>query len=443
MGDITSSDNYRAIAIGNLILKWFDWLILILEQDKLTTDELQFGFQAKSSTTMCSWAVSSVVEHFNRAGRPVFACAMDLSKAFDLVSWDKMFPDLIKRGISPLILRCILFIYTNQSCNVRWGNAHSSSFQVTNGVRQGAVSSPILFCIYIDKLIKQLRYSSIGCQISNVYLGVWVYADDIILLSPSRRGLQDMVNICEQFANIYKLKFSTNINVEKSKTKCMIFSKRVININDVDPIILNGMPLPFVTNVKHIGNLLESDNSMQKDISIKRAQFISKVHSLNQEFHFSNPLFVVKLYNIYACSFHASSIWDLYSDNVNKLYTSWNRAIRILFDVPYDTHRYFIEPISDSFHIKTMLCSRYVSFYDSLCKSSKLCIRILNYLCKNDLTTVHSRNLYNISNECSIPIHALSKQSVKKSIMNSQKPDNAQWRIPILKELINLENCQQ
>jgi len=112
-----------------------------------------------------------------------------------------------------------------------------------------------LFCIYIDKLIKQLQYSSIGCQISNVYLGVWVYADDIILLSPSRRGLQDMVNICEQFANIYKLKFSTNVNVEKSKTKCLIFSKRVININDIDPIILNRMPLPFVTNVKHIGNL--------------------------------------------------------------------------------------------------------------------------------------------------------------------------------------------
>ena len=41
------SDNYRAIAIGSLILKWFDWLILILNSDKLTTDELQFGFQLK------------------------------------------------------------------------------------------------------------------------------------------------------------------------------------------------------------------------------------------------------------------------------------------------------------------------------------------------------------------------------------------------------------
>ena len=42
MSDITSSDNYRAIAIANLIPKWFDWLILLLEADKLSTDELQF-----------------------------------------------------------------------------------------------------------------------------------------------------------------------------------------------------------------------------------------------------------------------------------------------------------------------------------------------------------------------------------------------------------------
>ena len=46
LDDITISDNYRPIAIGSLILKWFDWLILILNSDKLTTDELQFGFRS-------------------------------------------------------------------------------------------------------------------------------------------------------------------------------------------------------------------------------------------------------------------------------------------------------------------------------------------------------------------------------------------------------------
>ena len=69
LDDIAISDNYRAIAIGSLILNRFDWLILILNSGKLTTDELQFGFQKLASTTMCRWGVNSVVDYYNRAGR--------------------------------------------------------------------------------------------------------------------------------------------------------------------------------------------------------------------------------------------------------------------------------------------------------------------------------------------------------------------------------------
>ena len=98
--------------------------------------------------------VNSVVDYYNRAGRTVYACAMDLSKAFDLVSCEVLFSELLERGISPLALRCLLFIYSNQKCNVRWCNAFSITFNVQNGVRQGAVSSTVIFCTYIDKVIK-------------------------------------------------------------------------------------------------------------------------------------------------------------------------------------------------------------------------------------------------------------------------------------------------
>ena len=81
------------------------------------------------------------------------------------------------------------------------------------------MSSPILFGIYIDKLIKLLRKSGLGCTIGSFYFGVLVYADDIILLCPSRIGLQAIINICEQFAENNNLKFSTNIDPRKSKTK--------------------------------------------------------------------------------------------------------------------------------------------------------------------------------------------------------------------------------
>ena len=101
LGDSASSDNYRAIAIGSLLLKLLDWVILLLEGDKLSLDQLQYGYQALTSTTMCTWTVNAVVEHYNMRGRVVYGTAMDCSKAFDMVHWTELFLELRKKGVSP------------------------------------------------------------------------------------------------------------------------------------------------------------------------------------------------------------------------------------------------------------------------------------------------------------------------------------------------------
>ena len=172
LADITSSENYRAIASGSLLLKLLDMVILILEGDKLACDKLQFGFQAGSSTTMCTWTATTVIEHYNLRGRPVYSCAMDLSKAFDLVEWVSLFKILVAKGVSAVFLRILMFIYRNQTCDVRWNLGYSHRFKVSNGVRQGAISSPLLFSIYIDGLIVLLRRSGIGCRLDKLYYGV-------------------------------------------------------------------------------------------------------------------------------------------------------------------------------------------------------------------------------------------------------------------------------
>ena len=42
----------------------------------------------------------------------------------------------------PLIVRLLLHAYTNQTLQVKWNDATSMSFSVTNGVWQGVVMSP-------------------------------------------------------------------------------------------------------------------------------------------------------------------------------------------------------------------------------------------------------------------------------------------------------------
>ena len=119
------------------------------------------------------------------------------------------------------------------------GDYYFTTFEWKNGVRQGAVSSPILFCVYINDLIVQLKNLKVGYQLNCLYLGIWVFADDIISLSPSRSGLQLMTYFCEKFASFHQWNLSTNIDVSKSKTLCIVFSNPVMHTDNICPILYN------------------------------------------------------------------------------------------------------------------------------------------------------------------------------------------------------------
>ena len=51
-----------------------------------------------------------------------------------------------------VILNYFIYVYMNKKCHVKWANELSEFFSVANGVKQGAVISPLLFSFYIDNL---------------------------------------------------------------------------------------------------------------------------------------------------------------------------------------------------------------------------------------------------------------------------------------------------
>ena len=111
-------------------------------------------------------------------------------------------------------------MYEKQSMAVRWNNGYSDSFGVSNGVKQGGVLSPILFCVYIDNLLMSLKKNDIGCHVGSHLYGAFGYADDIMLLGPSVSGLQNMLECCSEFAYTYNVKF------DPSKSKCITYSQK-------------------------------------------------------------------------------------------------------------------------------------------------------------------------------------------------------------------------
>ena len=97
LGDSCSSSNYRSIALTSLLLKIFDWILLLLFDDELKIDELQFGFQRNTSTTMCTWVAVETIDYFLRNVEMSSPCVMDMSKAFDLVQHSMLFWKLIDK----------------------------------------------------------------------------------------------------------------------------------------------------------------------------------------------------------------------------------------------------------------------------------------------------------------------------------------------------------
>ena len=225
LADLGSSLNYRSIAISSLVLKLLDWVILLNYSHPLKCDDFQFGFQELSNTSLCSWVVYETIDSYIRNGSIVYGCLLDCTKAFDTVKHSLLFQKLLDARVPPIIVRLLISIYRKQMAKVKWKSRTSYQFPIRNGVRQGAISSPILFCFYMDKLFDLLRRSGSGCRIGSFYAGVHGYADDLLFLCPSRSGLQEMLDTASKYVAEHKISFSTNPNPIKSKTKGIVFSE--------------------------------------------------------------------------------------------------------------------------------------------------------------------------------------------------------------------------
>ena len=103
-------------------------------------------------------------------------------------------------------------------------------------------------------------------------------------VAPSLSALQDMLATCEEYAASHNLKFSTDPNPTKCKTKLMAFLKKP---RELPGLMLCGNPLPWVDKLKHLGNTISNKmDGNQLDIKVKAGMYIDKNNYIAQQFYF-------------------------------------------------------------------------------------------------------------------------------------------------------------
>ena len=436
LGDVTDSNNYRSIAISSLMMKIFDLVIIAVFSEFLQLDDLQFSYQSDVSTSMCTWVAVESISYFLRNGSDVYTCLMDMSKAFDTVQHSHLFRKLLEQGMPAIVVRYVLVSYKHQKANVRWNGVESRYFDIGNGVKQGAILSAILYCVYTNGIFQQLRKNKIGCFVDGAYVGVVGYADDLYLMSPTLDGLQEMLKVCETYAETHNLKFSTNENPSKSKTKCMAYLHKDRELRNM---ILCGNKLPWVDKGKHLGMRIDAkkDNLLTKDIIEKRARYIQSCNELVQEFSYTcsrTKAYINRVFNSHA---YGSVLWNLHGNEANMLFNTWSTSIRRIFGLDRRTHRYLIEPISKMEHLKCAIQKRFITFTEKLETSPKMVVRSINRIVGKDCRSITGENIRRIMLSCGAdPVTGPTCRDISRKGFEPV-PIGEEWRAQAINELID------
>ena len=242
--------NYRGITLisclGKLFLSILNNRLIVFAVENKLLSPAQLGFVIKNRCSDAHIIIHNLVKQkCHTQGSRIYSCFVDFKKAFDSVPRDLLLEKLLNMGITGKFFNILRHIYTSDKACIKMGHSCSDFFNLDIGVRQGCILSPLLFNLFLSDLAKQFDTMEDKPKLGNKGINALFWADDLVLFSDTKEGLDKLLKILEDYCEVNHLLINTK------KTKCMIFNKtgRLMR----RPFYLNGIKLEMVREYKYLG----------------------------------------------------------------------------------------------------------------------------------------------------------------------------------------------
>ena len=99
-------------------------------ENSLYSDQLQFGFEKKTSCNDALFGFTYAVKYHTKRGNKVFCAFLDATKAFGEVLLNGLLAKLINRNVPLPLVRVLYNWFSGFSCSVVWNSLTGSLFRV-------------------------------------------------------------------------------------------------------------------------------------------------------------------------------------------------------------------------------------------------------------------------------------------------------------------------
>ena len=290
-------------------------------------------------------------------------------------------------------------------------------------------------------MLQRLRELGLGAHVAGLYMGTVCYADDLLLIAPTRSAMQRMLVEIEDFAAEYNITFSTDPVPSKSKTKCLFIVGNRRHLRKPASLVLCVRELPYVRQAEHLGNMLTEEGTMEQDTVMKRARFIQSSVEIRTLFSFAAPAEVLHALKVYSSSFYGSCLWDLGGMKAKQVYSAWNTTVKLVWYCPLWTRTFFLQQLLScgQTSAKVDILTRYVNFFHSLRSSACHEVQILSRYLARDVQSVTGRNLRLIHDLSLLNPWTAKLGHIRQALILSELvevPEMDRWRLPYLCSLL-------
>lgn len=254
-GDKKDRNNYRGIALINSITKIFTQVLKNRLEFKMEKEgvipESQGGFRKNRGCLDNIFSILTTVQlNLRNKGRKCYAVFVDFRRAFDSISHEKLWRKLFQIGVSAKTVRILKKLYDNASLKVKTNDEFAENIEITEGVMQGEILSPLLFILFISDIEQYFRDKGfMGIPITHlVDLLILLYADDLVLFAYSLSDLRRKLKVLDEYCS------ENGLNINVNKTKIVEF-KRGGNMQKIkkEKFLCHGVQLEIVESYVHLG----------------------------------------------------------------------------------------------------------------------------------------------------------------------------------------------